>query len=412
MSVFRRSAGYWACALLVCSATVGCKKRVQETPSSEPPPSVAVTSAVVDVPARRLAFANTGTTGTLGSTQTPSAVAPGVEAPGTSTVNPRTAVKHAVIVSVDGLAPRFLEVLLEGGKAPNFAALQKQAAWTHNARTDKTYTTTLPNHTCMITGLPVSPTRKFGPHFAHGWVENTDPMPDDTLHRHRTPAGTYTSSMFDVAHDNGMRTALFASKTKFSLYAQTYNDAGGVDKVGADNGRQKIDTVVIDVDPATMVDSFIALLQSNPPALSFVHLNQPDGSGHGSGWGSPAYLTAVSQMDVLLGKIVAALQAPTFLGEAALIVTSDHGGVDVHHADQSDMRNFQIPFYVWAPGVTPGDVYRVFTHRFDPGKSNPAYEDEKQPLRNCDAGNLAVSLLGLDPIPESVVHSAGLQLLQ
>lgn len=401
MSTCRRSRGSWIFALVVGAYTLGCTKRAQDTSPQPTPNAPATAPRVVDVPARQLALANTQPVALSGSGAT--------DAP---PIAPRAAVKHVVVVSIDGLAPRFLEVLLDGGKAPTFAALQKQAAWTHHARTDKTYTTTLPNHTCMLTGLPVSPTPKYGPHFAHGWVENVDPMPGDTLHRRRTPAGAYTASMFDVAHDHGLRTAMFASKTKFALYAQTYNDAGGVDKVGVDNGRQKIDTVVIDVNPATMVDTFIAQLQSNPPALSFVHLNQPDGSGHGVGWGSPAYLTAASHMDALLGKIVAALQAPPFSGEVALIVTSDHGGVDVHHADQSDLRNFEIPFYLWAPGVTPGDAYRVFTNRFAPGKHNPAYEDDKQPLRNCDAGNLAVGLLGLDPIAESVIHSAGLQLLE
>jgi hypothetical protein len=393
----------WATLLIVA-----CTQR-KKPPAPETTPTAAVFSA---------GNASNGASPPSGASSRPtSATAPGLTASPTSSPSllrlagaQQPAVKHVVLLSVDGLAPRFLEMLLEQGKAPHFAALQKQAAWTHNARTDKTYTITLPNHTSMVTGLPVSPTRKHGVHFAHGWTENTDPEPRDNLHRYRVPAGSYTASMFDVAHDNGLRTAMFASKTKFSLYAQTYNDAGGPDTVGPDNGRQKIDTVVIDVTPSTMVDSFIAQLQSNPPALSFVHFNQPDGTGHGVGWGSPAYLTAVQQMDALLGKIIAALQTPQFSGNAALIVTADHGGVELHHGDQSDMRNFQIPFYVRAPGVAPGDAYRVFKNRFSPGNENPSYDEEKQPLRNGDAGNIAMALLGLGTIPGSVIHSAGLQL--
>jgi Type I phosphodiesterase / nucleotide pyrophosphatase len=385
---------------------VGCNQR-QKPPNPEATASAAVLPAV--------STSQTATTNTASSPRVPDAsptlAANATHSPALLQLGSaqKAAVKHVVLLSVDGLAPRFLEMLIEQGKAPHFAALQKQAAWTHNARTDKTYTITLPNHTSMVTGLPVSPTKKHGPHFAHGWTENIDPMPSDNLHRYRVPAGSYTASMFDVAHDHGLRTAMFASKTKFSLYAQTYNDAGAADAIGPDNGRQKIDTVVIDVTPSSMVDSFIAQLQSNPPALSFVHLNQPDGAGHGVGWGSPAYLAAVQQMDALLGKIVAALQSPKFADNAALIVTADHGGVEMHHGDQSDMRNFQIPFYLWAPGVAPGDAYRVFGNRFAPGNDNPSYDDEKQPLRNGDAGNLAVGLLGLGTIPGSVIHGAGLQ---
>lgn len=317
--------------------------------------------------------------------------------------------QHVVVLSVDGLAPRFLEMLLDGNKAPNFAALQKLAAWTHHARADKTHTITLPNHTCMLTGLPVSSTTKYGPHFAHNYVENIDPLPGDTLHRYRVPAGAYTGSMFDVAHDNGLSTAMYASKTKFVLYEQTYNGAGGADTVGVDNGTKKLDIVVIDQDPATMVSTFVKQLESKPPALSFVHLNQPDGVGHGIGWGTPAYMTAVQMMDALLGQIVAALRAPNLVDHTALIVTADHGGVNNHHADQTDQRNFEIPFYVMAPGVAPGNAYDAFSNRFQPGNENPGYEAEKQPLRNGDAGNLALFMLGLNPIPESVIHSAGLR---
>jgi len=317
--------------------------------------------------------------------------------------------KHVVVVSVDGLAPRFLEDLLTDGRAPRFAALQTQAAWTHQARTDKTHTITLPNHTSMLTGLPVLATKKHSAHFAHNYVSNRDPSPGDTLHRYRLPAGTYTASMFDVAHDNGLTTAMYASKSKFSLYEYSYNAAGAADTVGPDNGTKKIDTFVINSDPVALVSAFVEQLQTTPPALSFVHLNQPDGAGHSIGWGTPAYLTAVQRMDALVGQIVGALQSPSLAGRAALIITADHGGVNNHHADKTDRRNFEIPFYVFAPGVTAGDAYAAFDNRFAPGETNPGYEAPKQPLRNGDAGNLALFMLGLEPIPKSLIHSAGLR---
>ncbi len=396
-----RRAGLWCCALFAGTLGLACSK-----PSSgqSSPSTTATTTGQT-----RAAAEPTTSTVEHGGLLPLQNLAANTAATKTPALPARALVKQVVVLSVDGLAPRFLEMLLDEKKAPHFAALQKRAAWTHHARTDKTHTITLPNHTSMITGLPVSASIKYGPHFAHNYVENIDPMPGDTLHRYRIPAGAYTWSMFDVAHDHGLRTAMYASKTKFSLYDQTYNGAGAPDKVGADDGSKKIDTVVIDPDPANMVAAFIKQMQTNPPALSFVHLNQPDGTGHGIGWGTPAYLTAVQMMDVLLGRIVAALQAPPLAGQSALIVTADHGGVNNHHADQTDPRNFEIPFYVMAPGVKPGDAYGAFSNRYAPGNENPGYEAEKQPLRNGDAGNLALFMLGLPAIPESVVHSAGLR---
>lgn len=403
--------GFLGCALIAGSLGIGCKSQAEQDSSPAGPGASGTPSLVTAKSGSTTPPAGLGTIPlqNVVASPHPSPVVGGAVAPTPAKPPAKATAKHVVVLSVDGLAPRFLELLLDGNKAPSFAALQKLAAWTHNARTDKTYTITLPNHTCMVTGYPVSPTSKYGPHYAHNYVDNMDPAPGDTLHHHRTPAGSYTSSMFDVAHDNGLRTAMYASKTKFSLFSETYNVAGGPDEVGADNGTKKIDTVVIDVDPASMVATFLKQLQTDPPALSFVHLNQPDGTGHGIGWGTPPYLNAVQQMDALLGQIVQALQSPPLAGNAALIVTADHGGVEMHHANQDDIRNFAIPFYVMAPGVSPGDAYASFSNRFAPGNDNPGYEAEKQPLRNGDAGNLALFLLGLGSIPDSIIHSAGLR---
>jgi hypothetical protein len=322
---------------------------------------------------------------------------------------PEADAKFAILVSVDGLAPRFLEQVINDGRAPNFVKLRSLAAWTHNARTDKTHTYTLPNHTCMLTGLPVQPVPGLESHRAHFYTANTDPAPDATLHQLRFPGHTYTPSMFDVAHDHGLTTAMFASKTKFALYSQSYNDAGEPDTVGADNGTRKIDRVTINTDPAAMVAELVLQLRTLPPHLTFVHLNQPDGAGHSLGWGSPEYLTAVSQMDALLGQILTAVEDSQMRNRTALIITSDHGGVDYNHLDAQNPLDYQIPFYVMAPGVEPGDIYASLEHRVPPDATyNPGYEELSQPIRNGDAGNLALDLLGLEPIPDSVIHSAGL----
>lgn len=319
------------------------------------------------------------------------------------------AVAHAIVVSIDGLASRYLDQLLESGAAPTFARLQNLAAWTHNARTDKTYTTTLPNHTCMLTGLPVSPMPGYRKERAHGYINNGDPGTADTLHNMGNPARTYTPSIFDVAHDHGMNTGLFASKSKFVIFEQSYNGWGAPDRTGSDDGAQKIDSYVHNADATLLVDAFVGVLTTGAPRLSFVHLNHPDLIGHSYGWGSEAYLASVVLMDQLLGKILDTIDDAPFAERTALVVTTDHGGVDLSHLDPDDPSNFVIPFYLMAPGTKSGDAYAVFTHRYSPSSDiNPGYDALEQPLRNGDAGNLALSLLGLPPVPGSVMHGAGL----
>lgn len=317
-------------------------------------------------------------------------------------------VAHVVVVSIDGLATRYLEQLLESGAAPTFERLQTMAAWTHNARTDKTYTNTLPNHTCMLTGLPVSPIQGYRRALAHGYINNGEPGPTDTLHNMGNPARSYTPSIFDVAHDHGFSTALFASKSKFVIYEQSYNGWGAPDTTGLDDGSKKIDSYVHNGDPVVLVDNFVSVFSTAAPRLSFVHLNQPDFTGHSYGWGSDEYLASVMLMDQQLGKILDTVQMSRFAERTALIVTTDHGGVDNSHLDAEDPRNFIIPFYVLAPGTKPGNAYAVFANRYSPGDINPGYDAAEQPLRNGDSGNLALSLLGLPHVSGSVIHGAGL----
>jgi predicted AlkP superfamily pyrophosphatase or phosphodiesterase len=315
--------------------------------------------------------------------------------------------QYVIHISVDGLAPRYLQALIDKDEAPNFKRLQSEGAWTNNARTDFNFTITLPNHTCMITGRPVmdkaaNPTAILG----HQWMINSDPGVR-TLHSNRHD---YVASVFDVAHDNGLRTSLFASKSKFSVYDQSYDARNGApDKTGEDNGRDKID-LYVGTGPAEMTDRFIAEMKANPFQYSFIHFRDPDSAGHAKKWGSPAYNDAVKSVDGYLGKLFALVDSDERLkGKTAIILSADHGGTGLGHAFPNNPLNFTIPFYVWGAGVHHAeDLYSLNrSSRVDPQSGNPDYiERGRQPIRNGDGGNLALELLGLGPIPDSSINAA------
>ena len=312
--------------------------------------------------------------------------------------------EHVIMISCDGLRPDAVEFLGEKG-APHLHRLIKEGSYTHNARTDANYTVTLPNHTCMLTGRGVNGES------GHGWVSNSSPKIGEWLHRNKK---AYLQSAFDVAHDHGLSTALFASKNKFALYDFSYNERnGGPDTQGEDNGRDKINIYHLDGNTDPLIIKFIIAMHSQPFGFSMIHLRDCDSAGHGYGWnianGTP-YMNAVARADRQIGQLFTLIEVSNRLkGKTAMIVTADHGGrlSTKTHTKADEPKNYTIPFYVWGPGVQAGgDLYKMNPGtRADPGKANPPYDAKANPpVRNGDAGNLATSLLGLPPIKGSTIN--------
>ena len=315
--------------------------------------------------------------------------------------------QYVIQISVNGLGSTYLQPLIEAGQLPTFKRLQTEGAWTNNARTDFDFTVTLPNHTCMVTGRPVhdkqaSPNAIAG----HKWVINTEPG-DKTLHAN---CHDYVCSTFDVVHDGGLRTCLLASKTKFVIYDQSYDERNGApDATGEDNGRDKIDLYAKEGSPE-LTDHFIAEMKSTPFQYSFLHFHDADTAGHAKGWGSEPYKKAVETVDGCLGKILDLITSDERLkGKTAIIISADHGGTGIDHFLNSNPLNYTIPFYTWGAGVAAGkDLYALNTaSRVDPGAGRVDYTAiGQQPIRNGDGGNLALKLLGLGPIPGSIINAA------
>jgi len=326
---------------------------------------------------------------------------------------PARAARHVIHISVDGLNALELERLLAGdgeGRFANFQRLIDEGASTFNARTDFTHTNTLPNHTCMITGRPTSRPAGQPAGVHHGYVANRTPPADWTLHANGNPDASYIASTFDVAHDNGLSTGLYASKNKFVLYDQTYcSAAGAADKTGVDNGPAKIDSCFIDGNPDAVHACFIRDMKEHRFNYVFLHYRNPDSGGHDFGWGSARWADSVSEVDRYLGDIFEMISGDAQLsGNTVVILTADHGGIATSHGNATRWRNYMIPFFVWGAGVDAGaDLYELNAgKRMHPRWGRPDYNVRLQPIRNGDSGNLALTLLGLGPIPGSTINLA------
>ncbi len=285
-----------------------------------------------------------------------------------------------VVVSVDGLNPRALRKLGRD-RAPSFFRLIDEGAGTRNARTEREQTRTLPNHTGMVTGLRIRAS-----HGGHGVTWNDERLEPRTVQR---AAGRSVSSVFEVVHDAGGTTALFASKAKLSLFERSWPTA--------------VDHLVVRESNRRLLRRVQEDLGAHHRALTFVHLSKPDVVGHEAGFMSPAYLDAVAQVDRLLGRLLATVGGDPLLQESTTIVlTADHGGFGSQHDDATRLANYRVPFLVWGAGAQPGaDLYELNPDYADPGRSRARYDADRQPVRNGAVANLATDLLGLGPVPGS-----------
>ena len=321
-----------------------------------------------------------------------------------------TAIDHVILISVDGLRPEaILRPLVD--QHPAMKQLT-QGAWTAQARCDPDISVTLPNHIDMITARLVAGEN------GHGWVDNVDPPS-------RTMGGTlhlkprhYISSVFDVAHDEGLQTALVVGKWKFVLFEQSYGeDAGGPDDVAPNYGKDKIDCFVCSPNSMDQVQQLTAFIQGasdrQKKTFTFLHLALPDFVGHASGWDlsdGSAYRQALLDIDASLGFILSKINnSPTLKDRVAIVLTADHGGGVplISHRDPEAPVNFTIPFLVWT-GVhqTQVDLYAINANtRHCPAANERFTANQLPPIRNSDASNTCLMLLGLPAIPGSTVNA-------
>jgi len=319
------------------------------------------------------------------------------------------AASHVIHLSVDGLRGDALESLIVDSPLdyPNFKRFVDEGATTFNARTDYTNTITLPNHITMITGRPVEQPSGASATTHHGYTSDGVHSGTSTLHNSGNSNLSYVASTFDVAHDNGLSTALYASKSKFSIFEQSYTaSTGAPDITGPDNGRDKIDALFLTDSPIAHTN-FMGDMAAHEYNYSFLHYRLPDGVGHNSGWESEAWNSSLRVIDDNIGDLFDLVENNTGLADdTVIILTADHGGTGTKHENPLLPENYTIPLLVWGSGVAPSaDLYELNpTSRLDPGSGRPSYSAAAQPIRNGDTGNLALHLLGLPSIEGSTIN--------
>ena len=69
-------------------------------------------------------------------------------------------------------------------------------------------------------------------------------------------------------------------------------------------------------------------IKEKKPDFLFVHFDSTDGAGHKHGYGTPGHISAIGEVDKLIGDVYAAIEQSDMLKETLFIVITDHGGTN------------------------------------------------------------------------------------
>lgn len=229
--------------------------------------------------------------------------------------------RRVLIIGIDGLRSD----ALQAAQAPNIAALTAHGVITY--------------HACAggALGTPTQQPTISGP----GWTSITTGVWTD---RHRVV-------------DNSFRAYQEATAAEYPHFFKRLKDARPGSCLASISSWSSIEDSIISkiassvdyhgkgIGPAyperdlDVKDKAVAYLASADPDVLFLHFDQVDGAGHGTGFSptNPAYLSAIGVVDGHIGSVLAAIQArPQFAREKWLVIlTTDHGGIGTSHGGQS-----------------------------------------------------------------------------
>jgi hypothetical protein len=255
---------------------------------------------------------------------------------------------RVIVISCDGLRPD----AITDATAPRLRELMQSGVSAREALCDLP-AVTLPNHASMLTGLTSS---------RHDLLLNTE-----------LPGTIPQSTMLDFAAAAGLRTAFFVSKSKLLYLVHP----------------ETTETIVYESDTALLLERLLPLITFGGPDLIFLHLRDPDSTGHRFGWMSAEYLAAVTAMDALVGRIVDMVNTDS-ARHTYVIVTADHGGEGTtHFLNNANTR--RIPWIAAGPGIAPATVL-------------------SQTVSTTDTAPTALWLLGLEA-PPGLSGAARMELL-
>jgi len=243
--------------------------------------------------------------------------------------------KRVVIIGLDGFSAEGYNTI----KHPNIDKLVSEGVLSTTTRPVMP-SVTLPNWTSHLTGS--------GPE-EHGVTGNDWTVIRHSLEAIDKDADGYYPSIFKVLKEK-------VPDVKTAFY---YNWAELINSMN----KKYIDEVSFQYNDRydsnyAKAFSFIAANKDNP-SLTFLYSVHTDHAGHGYGWMSPQYISAVEAADSAIGVFLDRLKAANLYKNTHFFLITDHGGKAKGHGGTS-MLEMQVPWAVTGPRIRKTGLATIY----------------------------------------------------
>ncbi len=250
--------------------------------------------------------------------------------------------KYVILISIDGSRPDFYKENSWG--TPNLHQLKSAGVYADGARTVFP-SVTYPSHTTIITGaMPATHgvyyNERFDPNGPGRWYWEESLIKCPTLWDAVHKAGLTSAAVrwpvtvgAPIDHNfpeiwpmekNGDRMApVRDNTTPAGFFEEIEKNATG--KLSSDDFND--DYLTVDENTGRIA---AYVIRTYKPNLTAVHLVCVDHYEHAEGRDGPMVKRAVSSADRAVGKILEAVQKAGIKDSTAIIITGDHGFVDIH----------------------------------------------------------------------------------
>lgn len=242
-------------------------------------------------------------------------------------LRPKQRPEHVVLIAFDGLS----STAIRNHPMPNFNRLMKEGAYTLHRRSILP-SSSAPNWASMFTAV--------GPEL-HGyttWGSKTPEIAPYVTNRYGRFPGFY--GLFRDAFP----------KAECGFIYEWDGMRYLVDSLAIDYFRQAQQSAQNPEGATTVAADYI---KAKKPKYCAVIFEYPDHTGHSEGWCSDAYYKKMDEVDVYLGKVIAAIEEAGMMDDTVIILSADHGGIDKKHGGKT-MDEMETPLVFYGKGVKKG----------------------------------------------------------